>query len=83
MKSGEEMLKQIVDKSAIDKDFRQQLLAEPKGTISKELGITIPDSMEIHVHENDMQTVHIALPPDPDIPEEQLEAVSAGVFCCL
>ncbi len=30
------------------------------------------------VHESDIQTVHLALPPDPNITEEQLEAVSAG-----
>lgn len=82
MRSGDEMLKQIVDKSAVDSDFRQQLLSDPKSTISGELGITIPDSMAIEVHESDMQTVHLALPPDPNITEEQLEAISAGLCCC-
>ena len=82
MRSGDDMLKQIVDKSAVDADFRQQLLANPKTTISEELGITIPDSMNIQVHESDMQTVHLALPPDPNITEEQLEAISAGLCCC-
>ncbi len=82
MKSGDEMLRQIVEKSALDADFRQQLLADPKTTISDELGITIPDSMNIVVHESDMQTVHLALPPNPHITEEQLEAVSAGLCCC-
>ncbi len=82
MRSGDEMLKQIVDKSAVDATFRQQLLAEPKGTICSELGITMPESMSIHVHESDMQSIHIALPPDPNISEEQLEAVSAGLCCC-
>ncbi|MCY4385293.1 MAG: NHLP leader peptide family RiPP precursor [Nitrospinae bacterium] len=82
MRSGDEMLKQIVDKSALDADFRQQLLADPKSTISQELGITIPDSMNVVVHESDMETVHLALPPDPHITEEQLEAVSAGLCCC-
>ena len=81
MRSGDEMLKQIVEKSALDTDFRQQLLSDPKGTICGELGITIPDSMNVVVHESDMQTVHIALPPDPHITEEQLEAVSAGLCC--
>ena len=76
------MLQHIVEKSAIDADFRQQLLADPNGTISKELEISIPESMEIKVHESDMQTVHLALPPDPNITEEQLEAISAGLCCC-
>ena len=82
MRSGDDMLRQIVDKSALDTDFREQLLADPKATISGELGITIPDSMNIQVHESDMQTVHLALPPDPNITEEQLEAISAGLCCC-
>lgn len=76
------MLQQIVKKSALDAEFRQQLLADPKSTISKELDVTIPDSMTIHIHESDMRTVHLALPPDPNITEEQLEAISAGLCCC-
>ena len=82
MKSGDEMLKQIVDRSVVDTDFRQQLLADPKNAITAELGITMPESMNVVVHESDMQTVHLALPPDPNITEEQLEAVSAGLCCC-
>ncbi len=82
MRSGDDMLKQIVEKSALDAEFRQQLLADPKTTISAELGITIPESMTIQVHASDMQTVHVALPPDPNITEEQLEAISAGLCCC-
>ena len=82
MKSGDEMLRQIVDKSAVDVAFRQQLLSDPKTAITAELGITMPESMNVVVHESDMQTVHLALPPDPNITEEQLEAVSAGLCCC-
>ncbi len=80
--SGDEMLAQVVEKSAVDADFREQLLADPKAAISSELGITIPDSMNIRVHESDMQTVHLALPPDSNITEEQMEAISAGLCCC-
>ena len=82
MRSGDEMLQQIVEKSALDEEFRQALLADPKTTICDELGITMPESMTIKVHESDMQTVHLALPPDPNITEEQLEAISAGLSCC-
>ena len=82
MRSGDDMLRQVVEKSALDEAFRQALLADPKATISQELGITIPESMTIKVHESDMQTVHLALPPDPNITEEQLEAISAGLCCC-
>lgn len=82
MRSGDAMLQQIVEKSSLDDDFRQALLANPKATICEELGIEMPESMTIQVHQSDMQTVHVALPPDPNISEEQLEAISAGLCCC-
>ena len=82
MRSGDQMLEQLVERSAVDAEFRKQLLSDPKAAISGELGITIPESMTIQVHESDMQTVHLALPPDPHITEEQLEAISAGLCCC-
>ena len=49
MRSGDEMLQQIVEKSALDEDFRQALIDDPKETISQELGITIPESMTVKV----------------------------------
>ena len=82
MRNGKDMLDQIVNKSATDENFRKQLLADPKSTICEELDITMPDSMNIQVHESDMQTIHVALPPNPNLSEEQLEAVSAGLCCC-
>ncbi len=82
MRSGDQMLQHLVEKSALDEEFRHQLLADPKAAISAELDITIPESMTIQVHQSDMQTVHLALPPDPHITEEQLEAISAGLCCC-
>ncbi len=79
MQSVEEMYKHIIDKSATDSAFRKQLQVEPKDTITKELGITLPDSMAIHVHESDMENVYISLPPDPNFSEEQLEGVTGGL----
>ena len=69
MRSGDEMMQQIVGKAATDSDFRQQLLSDPETTICDELGITMPELMTIQIHESDMQTVHLALPPDPNISE--------------
>lgn len=82
MKTAEEMRSHLTEKAAMDLDFRKHLVADPKGAISREFGITIPDNMEIQVHQSNMQTIHLALPPDPVLSEEQLEAVSAGLCCC-
>ncbi len=83
MKTGEEMRAILTEKAVEDPAFRSQLVADPKGTIQQEFGVTIPDSMTIRVHESDMQTIHLALPPTPHMSEEQLEAISAGLSCCL
>lgn len=78
----DEMVRQIVEKSSLDKEFRQQLLADPKAAIAHEMDITIPASVTIEVHESDMRTVHLALPPDLNLTEEQLEAIFSGLYSC-
>ena len=83
MRTGEEMRVILTEKAVEDTEFRNQLIADPKGVIQQEFGVTIPDSMSIKVHESDLQTVHLALPPSPHLSEEQLEAISAGLSCCL
>ena len=82
MQSAEEMRAHLTTKAAEDSAFRAQLIADPKGVMNQEFGIAVPDTIEIMVHESDMRTVHLALPPDTALDEEQLEAISAGLCCC-
>ncbi len=83
MQSAEEMRRHLTEKASDDVDFRRQLVADPRGAIHQEFGIDIPDNLEIKVHESDMRTLHLALPAGPDLDEEQLEAIAAGLCCCL
>lgn len=82
MRSAPEMFSHIAEKSVSDSDFRAQLVENPKVALADELGISIPDSMNVEVHESTMNTIHISLPPGQDMSEEQLEAISAGLSCC-
>ena len=82
MQSAEDMRRHLTDKAVENLEFRQQLVADPKSVIQQEFGVTIPDNINVVVHESDMQTVHLALPPNPVMDEEQLEAISAGLCCC-
>ncbi len=82
MISAQEMQRQLLEKAAQSDEFRSQLVADPKGVISQEFGIVIPDNMSISVHESDLQHVHLSLPVRNELSEEQLEAVSAGLCCC-
>ncbi len=81
MNSADEMRSRLIDRAGVDGDFRSKLLSDPKAAVQEELGIEIPDDVVIKVHQNDMQTVHVALPM-PELAEEQLEAISAGRCCC-
>ena len=57
-------------------------LSDPKNAISKELDVNIPDNLEIKVHESDLNTVHLSLPPSPKVLNEgQLESSVAGSSC--
>lgn len=80
--SAEEMRRQLTEKAAEDPAFRAQLVADPKSVLYQEFGVSVPDNIDIQVHESDMRTVHLALPPSPVLDEEQLQAVSAGLCCC-
>ncbi|MCY3940786.1 MAG: NHLP leader peptide family RiPP precursor [Gammaproteobacteria bacterium] len=82
MPTADEMRNHLTDMAVENPDFRRQLIADPKGVIHQEFGIDVPDNIEIKVHESDMRTVHLALPPDPVLDEEQLQAISAGLCCC-
>lgn len=81
MDTASELSARLSDRASVDADFRSRLLSDPKAAVHEELGIEVPDEVAIKVHENDLETVHVALPAT-DLAEEQLEAVSAGRCCC-
>ena len=78
MQTPDEMRTQIVDKAEADAGFRAQLIQDPKATIGTELGVTIPESLAIKVHEETGETVHLVLPPASQLSEGDLQAVAGG-----
>ncbi len=78
METPNEMRTKIVDKATGDADFRARLLGDPKGALERELGVTIPASLSIEVHEESGATAHLVLPPDSKLSESDLQAVAGG-----
>ena len=78
METANEMRAKIVGKAAEDAEFRARLLGDPKGAIGQELGVTIPASLSIEVHEQSADVVHLVLPPDSRLNEGDLQAVAGG-----
>ena len=78
MDTPNEMRMKIVDKATGDADFRTRLLSDPKGAIGQELGVTIPASLSVEVHEESDATAHLVLPPDSKLSDGDLQAVAGG-----
>lgn len=45
-------------------DFRERLLLFPKETIEAEIGLNFPATLEIIVHEDRLNQLHVVLPMD-------------------
>ena len=78
MKSPNEMRMKVVGKAAEDAEFRAKLMSDPKAAIGQELGVTVPASMSIRVHQDDGATAHLVLPPSSRLNENDLRAVAGG-----
>ena len=77
-KTHEEMLAELIGRAAQDEGFRAQLIAEPKVAIKDALGIDVPESVSVAVHEDTATTAHLVLPPSPQLGDAELAAVAAG-----
>ena len=78
METPKEMRAKIVGKARENADFRARLLSDPKAAIGQELGVAIPASMSIEVHEEGGETAHLVLPPDSRLSEGDLAQVAGG-----
>jgi hypothetical protein len=76
----------LITRASEDREFREQLMADPRGTVAHEFGTTIAEDVEITVLEEMPKHVYIVLPvPPSELSAEQLEAVSGGAgwyFTC-
>ena len=68
----------LLSRAKQDADFRTRLLANSKETIEAELGVTLADDHEFHVHEETDTATHLVLPPRSIFSEEEREAARTG-----
>jgi hypothetical protein len=81
----------IVKKAWEDAAFKNQLLANPKSVIEKELqsvqmGVKLPASIKVKVVEETADTIYLVLPRNPkevtgkELSDSELEAVAGGTI---
>ena len=78
MKSGAQMREHIISKAADDAEFRTRLIADPRGTLTEEFGVTLPDSFAISVYEDSSTHAHLVLPPNNELDANELKAIIAS-----
>jgi hypothetical protein len=79
-----EIERTLVQRSLQDEDFRQRLLNDPKGTVEQEMGMSLPEGVEVRALEESADTIYLVLPSASavgeggEIPDQELEAVAGG-----
>jgi hypothetical protein len=73
----------LIRKCSEEPEFRAKVLADPKGMLEEALGQKIPEDISIFVHEEDLHTLHFAIPPTrenlkKELTDEQLEQIAGG-----
>ena len=68
----------LVSRAGEDGDFRERLLRNPRETVEKEFGVTLPEDHEIQVHEETYGRTHVVLPPQSRFSEAEREAARTG-----
>ena len=80
----EEMKRKLIERSLEDESFRQRLLEDPKGEIEQELGMRVPEEVQIRAVEETPETVYLVLPPSQaegqsgGLSDSELESVAGG-----
>jgi hypothetical protein len=79
-----EMERRLMKRSLEDEEFRQSLLADPKGTMEQELGSRLPESVEVRAVEETPEIIYLVLPSASrvgqggELSDQELEDVSGG-----
>ena len=74
---------QLIARALQDEAFRQELLRDPKGIFARELGITMPEHIQVQVLEESPTTVYLVLPQlvtgaGNELSDVELEDVAGG-----
>jgi hypothetical protein len=69
---GLQHLRRVAATALDDDAYRQQLLDDPAGVL-KQAGITVPDGVQVVVHQNTTNEIHLVLPAQQQ-EEQQLTA---------
>jgi hypothetical protein len=73
----------LLDRALKDPAFRRALIEDPKGTLERELRVTVPEGVGLTVLEGSPTSRYLVLPPAPagvggELSDTDLETVAGG-----
>ena len=68
----------LAERIAADPAFRDTLLADPRGIIGDLIGMPIPDSVHVDLHEESLTHIHLTIPASELVTDDDLELVAGG-----
>ena len=82
-KTRQQLEAQLIDRALQDETFRQELVRDPKAVFARELGIALPEHIQVQVLEESPTTVYLVLPQrvpgaGAELSDADLEAVAGG-----
>ena len=80
METANEMRARVVEMASADEDFRAQLMADPKAALRDVLGVSIPESFRVEVHEEGADVAHLVVPPGSGLSEAELQQARGAVW---
>ncbi len=78
MKSISEMREHLIEKAGDSEEFRTRLISEPRAVVSEEFGISVPETFNLHVMEDDAKNSYLILPASLKLTDEQLTSIHGG-----
>ncbi len=78
MPTGYDYQNQVLAKAADDDGFRIRLMNDPSKAVGEELDVDMPEELDIRVHEETANLVHLVLPSKRVLSREELENTTGG-----
>ena len=78
--TASELRDRLIAQAGEDDEFRARLLADPKAALREDYGLDLPESLNLHVHEDDLTTAHLVLPRSKKLTEAELQAASGAYY---